>query len=233
MSDLLTTFRWSFSQWEAYNQCPAKWKFQSVLKLPRKPPGPAAFRGLQMHKTVEKFIEGEHGTEGLHEDIKPKYIPILVEFREHTNGDRYVEKKLAFDHEWYPCSPRSEYAACVAVLDAVRFTKKTGADSGLLHIGEWKSGKPKDTHRDQRSLYAMFGMRNWHADRVEVTTHYLEGTSESQRLILESESGFQKLKNQWQSRIDTMHNDQMCAPRPGFHCRWCDYNKADGGPCIF
>lgn len=225
-------FRWSFSQWESYNQCPAKWNFQSRLRLPRKPPGPAAARGLEMHDTVEKYIKGADASV-LHPDIHPKYIPILDAYRDHPNGDRYTEKKLAFDTEWYLCSPQSKYAACVAVLDAVRFTKPHYTDKGVLHIGEWKSGKPKETHADQRKLYAMFGMRAWLADEVLVTTYYLEDTAPPQRITLVGENGYNKLKEMWTHRITTMQRDEICAPRPGIYCRWCDYSKASGGPCQF
>jgi len=103
----------------------------------------------------------------------------------------------------------------------------------VLEIGEWKSGSPKDTHGDQRKLYAMFGMRAWLADEVRVTTYYLEDTAPPQRLVLASQTGFDKLKELWANRIDTMQRDEMCAPRPGLYCRWCDYAKSQGGPCQF
>jgi hypothetical protein len=50
-------FRWSFSQWETYNGCPAKWKFKSVLKVPGGPPGPAAARGTEIHASVEEYCK--------------------------------------------------------------------------------------------------------------------------------------------------------------------------------
>jgi len=220
-------FRWSFSQWETYNQCPAKWKYQSVLKLPRRPAGPAASRGLEIHATVEEYIKGSDSSI-LHEAVKPKYIPVLDAFRNHENGDRYTEKKLAFDVEWSITAPTSKLAAVIAVLDASRF-----GNDRTLHVGEWKSGKPKDTHVDQRKLYAMFGWKAWNAERVEVTTYYLEDTAPPARIVLESENGFMKLRQLWDDRISTMRRDEMCAPRPGFGCRFCDFSKANGGPCIF
>ena len=227
------TFRWSFSQWETYNSCPAKWKYQNVLKLPRKPPGPAAARGLEIHGTVEDYITGKHGVEGLHPAIKQKYIPIFDEFRNHPNGDRGCELKLGFDVEWGVVAPQSKLASVIAVLDAYRFIKPHADSEGVLKIGEWKSGKPKYTHGDQRGLYAMFGMKHWLADRVEATTYYLEDTAPPQRLILASETGYAKLKALWDERASLMIRDQICAPRPSFQCRWCDFRVSEGGPCRF
>ena len=224
------TFRWSFSQWETYQSCPQKWKFQSIMKLPRQPPGPAAARGSEIHATVENYITGGDQSV-LHPAIHSKYIPVLDSFRDHPNGDRHTEKKLAFDPGWFLCAPQSRFAACVAVLDAVRYGHVDGVKT--VFIGEWKSGKPKETHVDQRKLYAMFGMRAWMADRVEATTYYLEDTAPPERLVLASPSGYEKLKALWQSRIDEMRTNEICAPRPGYHCNWCDFSKRKGGPCQF
>jgi hypothetical protein len=190
-----------------------------------------------MHDSVERYIQGEP-VSVLHPDIKTKYIPILDAFRNHPNGDRHTEKKLAFDADWSLCGPTSQYASCIAVLDAARYCKDVrntlnDPPLGVLHIGEWKSGKPKDTHADQRKLYAMFGKRAWLADRVEVTTYYLEDTAPPQRIVLESDSGYEKLRLLWEDRISTMQRDQICAPLPEFYCRFCDYAKAFGGPCQF
>ena len=236
------SFRWSFSQWETYNSCPAKWKYKSVLKLPGQPPGPAAARGLSMHDRCESYIMGQvdldyllngsptkrFGSKG-EAKIDPKYAPILDQFKDHENGDRWVEHRLGFDDEWY-LSGFGKTASCIGVLDAVRFD-----NDGVLHVGEWKSGQPKDTHGDQRKLYALFGLRKWNLDmlqEVRVTTYYLEGTADPQRLVVKP-SATEKLKELWKGRVEQMRNDQICAPRPNEGCRWCDYAKSKGGPCVF
>ena len=240
-------FRWSFSQWETYNGCPAKWNFGSRMKLPRSPAGAAAQRGLDLHDRVEHYIKKDVGVEELlaagpavregiefqRAQVARKYIPILDEFRNHPNGDVYTEKKLAFDSGWYLCPPVSKFASCVGVLDAARFTRRRNVDDGMLEIGEWKSGKPKDTHADQRKLYAMFGMKTWMADEVRVTTYYLEDTAPPERVVLKTMAGFHKLAALWDNRIHTMQRDSICAPRPSWTCRFCDYAKDKGGPCQF
>jgi hypothetical protein len=197
-----------------------------------------------MHDRVEHYIKGEididqcvYGTPDMRFGdkkpavIHPKYIPMLDGYRNHPNGDRGAEAKMAFDAEWFLCAPTSKFAACIAVLDAYRYGS-ADRDDRTLHIGEWKSGSPKDTHSDQRKLYAMFGLRRWLAYRVEVTTYYLEDTAPPARLTVEAPS-MEKLKAIWQPRIELMQRDELCAPRPGMHCNWCDYSKKKGGPCAF
>lgn len=242
----LPKLRWSFSQWESYNSCPARWKFKNRLKLPSLPPGPAAARGLDLHDRVENVIKGELPMEALlvadpakrfgdkrQATIHEKYIPIIAAYRDHPNGDRYTERKLAFDDEFYLCSPSSSRAACVAVLDAAKYTRPHYTDQGVLDIGEWKSGSPKDTHTDQRKLYALFGLRTWMPDIVNVTTYYLEQPDIPPARLVVKVGATEKLKELWRNRAEQMANDEICGPRPGQHCNWCDYAKRKGGPCQF
>jgi len=236
-------FKWSFSQWETYSKCPQKWKFQSIMKLPRAPSGPAAARGTEMHSRVDQYITRRINSLDPDPNLKfgdkpaakidSQYIPMLDEYRDHPNGDVYAEKKLAFDSDWQVCGPKSPFAACVAVLDAARYVKPHATSYGLLHVGEWKSGTPKDSHADQRKLYAMFGMRNWHADEVQVTTYYLEGTAPPARTTVKSAAGFNTLKELWEGRVIMMQKDTILAPKPSLECNWCDYAKKRGGPCQF
>lgn len=233
-------FRWSFSQWENYNGCPARWKYKSVLKLPGSPPGPAAARGLQMHDTVENYINGNLAV--VHKDVAPKYYEVFDAFKTHPNGMRHCEYKFSLTQDWQIAGPlTSGRAWCAMVLDAVRVgDDHTGPYSSrtsplIAYVGEWKSGKPKDTHGDQRKLYALGTMLRWHdVDEVQVTTYYLEDTGPPQRLkVANSESARDKLKQLWQQRVDLMQRDAICAPKPGMHCNWCDYAKKKGGPCVF
>jgi hypothetical protein len=218
--------RWSFSQWETYNSCPAKWKFGSVMKLPRQPPGPAASRGLEVHASVEKYVvTGDAGD--LHGAISARYIPVFNELRDHENGDMHLEKKLGFDVDWAISAPSSKVTACIAILDAVRFR-----DDGTVQVYEWKSGKPKDTHGDQRKLYALSSFIHWKATKAEVTTYYLEDTEVPQKLSIAA-SGAEKLKALWDQRIAMMLRDEFCAPKPSYQCNWCDFSKKRGGPCRF
>lgn len=231
--------RYSFSQWENYDGCPQRWKFKSIMKLPSSPPGPAAARGLDMHDRCDKFITNQIGENQLmygspsmrFGDKKPaviaeKYVPILQEFRDHPNGAKHAEYKIGFDEEWYLCGGLSSKAKVIMVLDAVR------AIEGVCHIGEWKSGKPKPTHGDQRKLYAMAGIKAWMAETTIVTTYYLEDTAPPERLVVR-DTAWPKLVMLWDDRFDRMARDKICAPKPGNHCNWCDYARAKGGPCTF
>lgn len=240
MSTDARPFRWSFSQWENYNGCPARWKYKSVLRLPDSPPGPAAFRGLQIHQTVEDYIAKR--VDVAHKDIVPKYYGVFDQFKDHPNGEMHNEYKFTLTNEWIVAGPlTSGRAWCTMVLDAVRVgddhkgPHRTRTSPLVAYIGEWKSGKPKDTHGDQRKLYTLGAMIRWPwVDEVQTTTYYLEDTGPPQRLkVVNTESAKDKLKGLWQQRVDLMQRDAICAPKPGMHCNWCAYSKKKGGPCVF
>lgn len=236
-----TDFRWSFSQWEAYEQCPRKWYYQNVLKLPRKPPGPAAARGIDCHDRAEAYIMGHltvdecrfGNTSKRFGSKKPaiiaqKYMHVLDEFRNHPNGDRHTELKLGFDNDWQLAGGIDSRKWAVMVLDAVRVL------DGVAYVGEWKTGQPKDTHADQRKMYGLGALRKWLGiEKAVVTTYYLEDTAPPARLVV-SASAEQKLKDLWQGRVDRMVRDTIRAPRPGDYCRhMCDFAANKGGPCEY
>lgn len=232
----MSDFRWSFSQWETYNGCPAKWKYQSVLKLPRQPPGPAAARGLQIHETVENYIKGQSPV--FHPAVKPKYKSIFDQFKDHPNGDRHCELKIGLTEDWTLVGGFRGTTWCSMVLDAVRvggdpYVAKSFNEPCVAWVAEWKSGKPKETHGEQRKMYALGALVRWsYVDEVHVTTYYLEDTEVPQRLKV-TPSAESKLKDLWKSRVDQMRGDAYCAPKPGMHCNWCDFAKRKGGPCVF
>lgn len=213
----------SFSQWENYQQCPARWKFKSVMRLPTTPAGPAAQRGTDIHKTVEEYINGGQPTI-LHPAIGADYLEVFDKFRVWPNGDRWTERKLRLGRDFKWGHEADEYV--IMVFDVVGFKDK------VVEVGEWKSGKPKDTHKDQRSLYALGALQWWQAEKAVVTTYYLEDTEKPQRLTA-SATAVPKLIKIWDDRFTQMEKDKICAPRPGFYCRWCDFANSKGGPCQF
>jgi len=241
MGDPKPAFRWSFSQWESYYTCPAKWSFRYRMKLPGLPAGPAAARGTAAHKRVDDYITGVNDshidlylgpTVAMPGDPKPcpinrKYEAVIESFKNHENGDVGAEKKLGLDIAWMPHPTTSPFVSVVGVLDAYRYS-----NDKVLHIAEWKTGKPKETHPDQRSLYALFGLKYWLPDEVQVTTYYLENTAPPARLRATPDSEG-RLIDKWQQRVEQMRGDIICAPRPGVYCNWCDYAKKRGGPCQF
>lgn len=216
--------RKSFSQWESYDDCPQQWKFRYVDRLPRLPAGPAAQRGQDVHDSIAAYINGGLETV-LHPCIKPDYINVFDKYRSWDNGDRWTEREFGLTDDWGWTAPKSPDCRLIAITDVI------ASINNLVDCGEWKSGKPKTRHRDQRTLYAAVGLTWWpKATQATVTTHYVEGTAPSERLVVKRES-HEKVIKIWNQRFDEMDRNKICAPRPGFYCNWCSYSREKDGPC--
>ena len=217
--------RLSFSQWENYAQCPRRWKHGYIDKMPRTPAGPAAQRGSAIHDQIEQCIK-EHRLGPVVNFPVSHHIDVIARFGNHKNGELHTEYKVAFDGKWNRTLPEASTVRFVGVFDAVLHRP------GEVEIGEWKTGKPKDTHADQRRLYTLMAFRTWGVERVTATTYYFDNTSEPARLTAKA-SSVTKLIKIWDDRARQMEADTFWPPRPGFYCRWCDYAKSKGGPCPF
>lgn len=235
--------RWSFSQWSTYQKCPAQYNYRYVQRLPYQT-STAATRGTDTHAAVENYVKCE-----LHDYPLPNdYLKATLDaYRNHPNGERWTEKKMAFDKDWNSVWVGSPESSCVMVLDAMRCGddwRKVKVEHwkgnqehvypesrDIVYVAEWKTGKPWDEHKEQRLLYALGALRWMHySTEVQVTTYYLDNTSEPQRTIVKR-TAEEKLKALWNERATVMLNDDILAPRPGFYCRWCSYSKDKGGPC--
>lgn len=212
--------RWSFSMWTTYNTCPSRFNYRYRQRLPD-PPSPAAQRGSAAHDTAERYVRGH----SMLLPTKDNYLlDVFNKFRQWPNGDRHTELKITLTDEWTLTSPQNDDAYVTGVLDVVGYHK------GVVEIGEWKTGKPKDEHKEQRSLYALLGLRRWLPREVQVTTYYMDNTAPPARLTVK-DTAEPKLIQIWDGRAKQMLTDDTCAPRPGFYCRWCPYSRDKGGPC--
>lgn len=216
-------YPWSYSMLRTWESCAAKYKFKYIDRL-KDQSGPAAQRGSEIHATIENYIKGTDFN--LHEAAQP-YQELFDYARSlgAGTGMRYVEQKMGFDEEWHACAYDAKNAWGRVICDLVITTKEDGAI-----VYEWKSGKPKDDHRDQRILYGIAAMGWYLVPEIKVITHYLEGTSPPQEVRIK-DTALPRLREQWAVRVHLMDSDDTFAPKPDFHCRWCSYSRDKGGPC--
>jgi hypothetical protein len=189
---------------------------------------------LDIHNDIEFFIRGRQSN--LPWDTvggRPKVPalgrehpmdPVVRRLREWPNGDIYCEKKVGFSIDWDPYPHDSDTTAFLTIFDAV------ACRNGVAEVFEWKSGKPKAEYQDQRLLYALAAHRIFLPKEVVVTTHYVDLTSEPERIRV-GQQAVKPLIDMWTKRRETVMNDKMLAPRPNEYCRWCDARRSTGGPC--
>ncbi|MGH7177683.1 MAG: PD-(D/E)XK nuclease family protein, partial [Tepidisphaeraceae bacterium] len=96
-------FSFSYSRWSTWDECPAKYKYKHIDKLPE-PKSPAMAKGIEAHRVVAEYLEGKV-------DQRPDSLRLFTGLadglREATKrGMCKVEMQVAFDKgqkrvEWF------------------------------------------------------------------------------------------------------------------------------------
>jgi CRISPR/Cas system-associated exonuclease Cas4 (RecB family) len=218
---------WSYSRLSDYKRCPAYAKYKHLDRLPTES-GPAADRGTAIHKGAEAFV------------LRPlvKLLPELRLFKAkllELRGMRkvvQVEAMWGFDRNWQPIAWNDWKNCWLRIkMDANYLVPR----KPVLHMIDWKSGKPKpEEHMEQLKLYGVGGLRtHQHIKEAVGFLHYTDhGPKHDAKLVVKREEE-KKLIKFWEGEVKPMFNDRRFAPKPGPHCNWCDFAKAKGGPCRY
>ena len=203
-----------------YEQCPAKYDYKYKEHLPD-PPGPAASRGTEMHTLLEILDPSKLETENF-----PAWVePIAGTLRMLMDGTEIREEKIYLDASWVPCAKDERALMCVLDLTKTKGRKATVVD--------YKSGKPRDDHKQQLQLYGMAKLiQQPKVNTVFTKNLYLDQPKEKRWMEHEvKRKDLHDLMSSWDSRVFIMQIDDIRAPRPGFYCQWCPYSRDKAGPC--
>ena len=218
---------WSYSRLGDYDRCPAFAKYKHLERRPTTS-GPAADRGTAIHKGAEAFIL-KH-TERLLPELG-LFKTKLLELRTLRKAVQ-AEAMWGFNRSWEPCR-WDDWTNCWlrVKMDVCYLVPK----QPVLNMIDWKSGKPKpEEHKEQLKLYGVAGLRMY-SDIKEARgfLHYTDWGPKLDEKLVVKRSEEKHLMKFWEGRVKPMFNDRRFAPKPGPHCRWCDFSKEKGGPCKF
>lgn len=215
---------WSFSRLQLYEECPAKFKYRNIDKLPE-PKSDAMQRGIDIHKNAERYLTGETMLPD------PTLMQFGAMFRELRELKPMAEYQLALDDGWKPTGwfAKGRNAAWVRlVLDAaVIYEDETSA-----LVIDFKTGKKWGDNADQMDLFAT-GMFCAFPQLREVETRlwYLDTGEEDVSVF--KKKGLAERKEAWEDRVEPLFNDTRFLPKPSNKCRWCAFSRAKGGPCKY
>lgn len=213
--------RHSLSKWSTFNQCPAKYKYQYVDKLPRGTGSEAMSRGVAIHKTFEDFIN--HGA-----PLMPpfdRYHSFIDELKAHADATVLAEGEILVDSNWQLTSDK-DAAWIISILDMSVVTPS------IVGVYDWKSGKIYDEHKDQKELYSLMAHAKYpEAKRIEAHHVYVDLGKNTKLTYDISDLG--PIRDRWTSNFKTLEYTDKFIPMPSFKCRFCDYSKAKSGPCPF
>jgi CRISPR/Cas system-associated exonuclease Cas4 (RecB family) len=213
--------QWSYSRYQSYCDCPYKTKLKIIDKLPE-PGSPQMDRGTAIHKMAEDFVKAKE---------KGPLPQELAYFGDELSlareGRPICEMEWAFTNTWEPTGWFSKDCWCRVKTD-LAFNR-----SGRMVIVDHKTGKRRDSHLTQLSLYALAGFIMFEkANEIDTEVWYLDqGKPNAHEEYNRSDLPF--LKMDWEQKTKALLNDEQFAPLPSFRCKWCSFRKENGGPCQY
>jgi CRISPR/Cas system-associated exonuclease Cas4 (RecB family) len=214
---------WSFSRYRDHLQCPRRAKLTHIEKLDRSAlKSPALIRGETVHRSAEQFIRGEVRT------LASELRTFKDEFRDLRKRRASAEGKFAVDRTW----------KLVDFFDWDRAWGRMVADAHYVDrrtafVIDFKTGKMYPDNEEQLELYAIPVLLTY-PDAAEVRTalwYVDQGKIGGERTFTRKK--LPVLIKTWTRRVVSMLTDTKFVPRPGEHCRYCNFRKTKGGPCEY
>jgi RecB family exonuclease len=217
---------WSYSRLSTYEKCALQAKLKYIDKLPE-PPSDALERGSEAHDVLAQYLRGDRP--------ESAEIPGWAHFGSLLSDLRalepQVEQQWGFNRAWEPTGWFGKDTWFRSVLDAALVY---GDDIG--DVIDFKTGKPypQDTAK-QAELYAISMVRRYPAlTHVTVRFWYVDPAQRGAEAVYRfSREQAEAAVSKWEKKAERMLSDEIMAPRPGEHCKWCPFAKTKGGPCKY
>jgi len=207
----------SYSAVKLYEQCPARYKFNRIDRLPE-PSGPAAERGTMIHSEIEEAIKGGLGL------LSQEVIYLSPKISEWKDLKAASELKFAIDSDWNPVEYTSDTAMFRGIIDL--YVEKDDVSTVL----DFKTGKDRD-YSDQVMVYASVILASKpHIQTVKLVIEFID-LKKSTEYAAVTRQQLNEMKVSLVDRLNTLKGDKIFAPNPSFLCKWCHYRKDNGGPC--
>lgn len=227
-----TLTSWSYSVYHTYCECPFKVcldKIQRVRII--EPPNEHFIKGDRIHKSAEIQIGGR----GRLPKPEPELVTVSDLLRDLRRRKARVELEWAFDRAWNPVSWHADTAWLRIKTDACA----DSTDPPEVDIIDWKTGRVYPDHAQQRSLYALGGLRLVQLGELaggskdtQLTARHIyvdTGLKATEKYAMCS---LEPLKREWLARIKKMMTDTRFEATPSQRaCRYCKFNAKAGGPC--
>lgn len=212
----------SLSKLGTFEKCGAKYRFQYVDRLPGGEKSASASRGIDYHEMMEHYILGR----------LTKLEPPLDFYQNWLDGLKAIpgavpEAKLAMSVDWSSRDWDADDIWWRGVLDLL-----VPPRAGTASVYDWKTGKIYDDHEQQREIYSLATFALYpEAREVDCYHVYVD----LQKTVKQS---FHRdltpdLQNRWGRRFRALETAVEFPYNPQYSCRWCQYSKAQGGPCPF
>lgn len=222
MTDPVFKDAWGFSKLDTFRQCPRKFKYQFIDKLPVDYSSPALERGARIHDALEAYVNG----------WQPEPPPEAVDWIQQLNalkdsGKAVTEGALGFDKNWALRPNWFGPETWLRVKMDVRVP-----EGGTLRIIDYKTGKFRKPSTDQIELYACTGPALHPGVQTIVTEFWFIDAGETYDRTYDV-AEIPALRRKYEGEVAHIYNERRWPTQPSLACRWCPFSKTRGGPCEY
>ena len=212
---------WSYSRLSTFEECPARYKYQNIDRIPT-PQHPAATRGTKIHDIAERYINGV-----IEDDDCPSVLrdfeEAFFDLREgHKAGTVVVEEDWAFDKDWMPAGWVADNTWGRYKLDAC----VTNGDR--LTVIDFKTGRyagNEKTHEAQCALYAVAASHKFpKAKHIKAERWYLDHNRIARHEYTQEQIAERKEEFTERALKLTTATEFPATPSEN-SCRWCYFGK--------
>lgn len=208
-------------------------------------PTPAAIaRGVEIGESLEHYVNGESAR--LHTEVRHPVIKRLAGDLRKAFKRKVVrtELEIVLDREWRPVSKFTKGAWFRGKLDV--FWQR---DAKTAVVIDWKTGgidkktgqvRAAEKYDDQLTIYSTITLVTMPTvERTEAMLAFVDCGSDHDPLVMRAECNLTRgrlaaQKKYWEQKLTPMFSDKVFAPRPSGHaCRFCPFQRANGGPCKY
>jgi putative RecB family exonuclease len=242
---------YSHSRLSSFEDCPKKFEYRYVLRVPSETESIEGFLGKRVHEVLERLYRFTQ------EGRVPSLARVIARFRswwdEHYDPERVriVRSELDATHyralgercldnyyrRFYPFDADETLAVEEKVLfsldDAGAYRiqgfvdRVVRAPDGALEIHDYKTSQrvPRQQQLDADRQLALYQLgvadRFGSAQGVRLVWHYL--LPNQVRTSSRTPQQLEALRGETMALIDRIHAEQRFEPRPGPLCRWCEF----------
>jgi CRISPR/Cas system-associated exonuclease Cas4 (RecB family) len=209
-----------FSKLDVFRECPQKFKFQFIDKLPQ-PSSPAMDRGSEVHSNIESYLNG----------WTDKLLPPADSWKDELDAlkthDTKGEQPIGLSKDWVRLPNWFDKHTWLRIkIDAYYIVPPT------IYVIDFKTGKFRQPSTEQVELYALAGLSlNPAIEQAIAEMWYLDAHDVYTRVYTKDE--LLALRPKYENMFGTLSNNEVWNPTPSNNCRWCPYSKTKDGPCKY
>ncbi|HOM77863.1 MAG TPA: UvrD-helicase domain-containing protein [bacterium] len=225
----------SYSQIDIYDNCPLQYKYKYILNLPSLPSHALSF-GNSIHNTLKEFHEkllfNEVSLEELWQIFEKNWEPLGYEDEEHRlerfkSGKNLLKNYYeSLDKSIKPVALEKSFKLKLGTVTLGGRIDRIDNVEGGVEIIDYKTGSEKtqkEVDKDKQvTVYALAVKEGMGLNPVKLSLYFVEGSGKIS--TTRTQKDMDAIKEEVEKVVELMREGKF-DPKPGFHCRWCDYRS--------